>query len=148
MNFLAATAGVKCGDVEIAGEIVSIIRIVFNAIKIGIPIILIVVGSVGMGKAIAAQKEDEIKKAQALLVKQAIAAVVIFLMFQLVQILMSVVNVKSTSSWACVTVIVNEPKADNSGVSSTACYKDTDTETASGIWKKMNINGEDIWKCE
>ena len=47
-------------------------------IQIGIPIILIVLGMLDLGKAVVASKEDEIKAAQKLLVKRAIYAVAIF----------------------------------------------------------------------
>jgi NADH:ubiquinone oxidoreductase subunit 6 (subunit J) len=73
-------------------KIVGIIRLVYNAIKIGVPIILIVVGMFDMGKAITQQKEDEIKKAQSLLVKKAVAAVIVFLMFAIVQLLVGLVS--------------------------------------------------------
>ena len=102
INFLAES--VFCGpnnEIEIAGEIVSIVRVVYNGIKIGVPIILIIVGMIGMGKAITSQKEDDIKKAQSTLVKQAIAAVIVFLMFYLVQLLMGVIG-ETGSNWDCV----------------------------------------------
>ena len=147
INFLV-TAGVTCGEgegVEIGGQIVSIIRVVFNGIKIGVPIILIVVGMIGMGKAIASQKEDDIKKAQNTLIKQAIAAVIVFLMFQLVQIVMSVIGVKNSSNWACVQVILNEPNKDNTS----SCYKDGDKDKATGKWTLQNANTDNaIWKCQ
>lgn len=47
-------------------------------IQIGIPIILIVLGMIDLGKAVVASKEDEIKAAQKLLIKRAIYAVAIF----------------------------------------------------------------------
>ena len=82
----------------------------YNAIKIGVPIILVVVGMFDMGKAITQQKEDEIKKAQSLLVKKAIAAALVFLMFSLVQLVVSVVSPDTTASgsesWACVKEIL------------------------------------------
>ncbi len=137
-NFLD-TAGVTCGDgVEIGGQIVSIIRVIFNGIKIGVPIILIIVGMIGMGKAIASQKEDDIKKAQNTLIKQAIAAVLVFLMFQIVQIVMSVIGVKNSSNWSCVQVILSEPDDGES------CYLPTDEKTANGKWHKES----DVWKCQ
>ena len=141
INFLADP--VTCGEVEIGGEIVNVIRVVYNGIKIGVPIILIVVGMIGMGKAIASQKEDDIKKAQNTLIKQAIAAVIVFLMFQLVQIVMSVIGVKNSSNWSCVQVILDEPNEDDS------CYKAGDTNTASGKWKEQNKGSDNaMWKCQ
>ena len=136
INFL--TAGIKCGDIEIGGMIVSIIRTLYNGIKIGVPIILILVGMFGMGKAIAQQKEDEIKKAQSLLIKQAVAAVLVFLMFFLVQTGMSAINMKSSSSWTCAKLVLNEPKEGDS------CKIDDDTE---GSMKKTGTGDDEMWEC-
>lgn len=101
---------VTCGSTTIEGDIVGVIRAVYNAIRIGVPIILIVVGMVGMGKAIAQQKEDEIKKAQSTLVKQAVAAVIVFLMFSLVSLVVGVVAPDEkngeSSNWNCVDKIL------------------------------------------
>lgn len=88
-------------------KIVGIIRLVYNAIKIGVPIILIIVGMFDMGKAITQQKEDEIKKAQSLLVKKAIAALIVFLMFALVQLVVSLVASDKDSVINCVDSILN-----------------------------------------
>ena len=89
INFLA---DVTCGSTTIPDQIVDIIHLIYNGIRIGVPIILIIVGMIDMGKAITQQKEDEIKKAQTLLVKKAIAAALVFLMFSLVMLLLSVVG--------------------------------------------------------
>ena len=137
INFLA-TNGVTCGTTTIGGDIVGIIRTVYNGIRIGIPIILIIVGMIGMGKAIAQQKEDEIKKAQTLLVKQAVAAVIVFLMFSLVSLVMGVLNLKSDSSWACVSVILKEPK--DGDTCKTSDNKD-------GSWKETGTGEDKVWTC-
>ena len=86
---------------DIPSDLVGLLRLVYKAIQIGVPIILIIVGMFDMGKAITQQKEDEIKKAQNLLVKKAIAAALVFLMFSLVSLVVSIVNIDS-DSWNCV----------------------------------------------
>ena len=60
---------------------------VIPLIQIGIPIILIVLGMLDLGKAVMASKEDEIKSAQKLLIKRAIYAVAIFFVVFVVQVL-------------------------------------------------------------
>ena len=55
---------------SIPKQILDITNLIYKAIQIGVPIILIIVGMFDMGKAITQQKEDEIKKAQSLLVKK------------------------------------------------------------------------------
>ena len=132
---------VKCGDVEIGGEIVNIIRVIYNGIKIGVPIILIVVGMIGMGKAIASQKEDDIKKAQNTLIKQAIAAVLVFLMFQIVQIVMSVIGVKDDSNWKCVQDILNGSSKTEEKINKHDAKNEADCKKANGTWT-ATCNGE------
>lgn len=51
---------------------------VFFILKIVVPIILIVMGSIDLAKAVAASKDDEIKKAVASLVKRAVLGILIF----------------------------------------------------------------------
>ena len=95
---------------SIPEQILDITHLIYKAIQIGVPIILIIVGMFDMGKAITQQKKDEIKKAQSLLVKKAIAAGLVFLMFSLVQLVVSVVSPDTTASgsesWACVKTIL------------------------------------------
>ena len=140
INFLADP--VTCGEVEIGGEIVNVIRVVYNGIKIGVPIILIVVGMIGMGKAIASQKEDDIKKAQNTLIKQAIAAVIVFLMFQLVQIVMSVIGVKDESNWSCVKEILTGEKTEEKTTDKSKATDSTSCAAANGTWIVAQCDGE------
>ena len=86
---------------DIPSNLVDLIRLVYKAIQIGVPIILIIVGMFDMGKAITQQKEDEIKKAQSLLVKKAVAAALVFLMFSLVSLVVTIIDIDS-ESWNCV----------------------------------------------
>ena len=114
INFLYS-----CKDFLTNDQIVDIIRLVYKAIKIGVPIILIVVGMFDMGKAITQQKEDEIKKAQSLLVKKAIAAALVFLMFSFVQLIVTIVSPKNDNDstiMSCINSILNgkdEPTTDD-----------------------------------
>ena len=86
---------------DIPSNLVGLIQLVYKAIQIWVPIILIIVGMFDMGKAVTQQKEDEIKKAQSLLIKKAVAAALVFLMFSLVSLVVSIVNIDS-DSWNCV----------------------------------------------
>ena len=91
-------------------QLVDIVHLVYNAIRIGVPIILIIIGMIDMGKAITQQKEDEIKKAQSLLVKKAITAALVFLMLSIVSLVFGIVAPKGTDAtgqtnnniWTCV----------------------------------------------
>lgn len=91
VNLLVA-ADVNCGDIEIPGEIAGIIRMVILAIQIAIPIILIIMGMLDLGKAVMAGKEDEIKKNQTLFMKRVIAAVMVFLIIAVVKLIFGVLG--------------------------------------------------------
>lgn len=75
----------------------SIVRLIkkglFPIIQIGIPILLIVMGTIDLGKAVISSDEKEIKGAQGKLIKRCIYAIVIFFIVTLVTILMSLVEV-------------------------------------------------------
>lgn len=74
MNFIAS--------VDICTEdyapVWNIVGLVVNIIKIGIPIALILFGMIDLGKAVIANKEDEVKKATKLLGKRFLYAVGVF----------------------------------------------------------------------
>ena len=92
-------------------QIVDIIALIYDVIRIGVPLILILVGMFDMGKAITQQKEDEIKKAQSLLVKKAIAAALVFLMLSIVSLVFGIVapkdDLNNQSIWNCVDALLN-----------------------------------------
>ena len=62
---------------------------IFPIIQIGIPIILIVLGTLDLGKAVLAGKEDEQKNAQKMLIKRCIYAVMVFFVVTIVSLVFS-----------------------------------------------------------
>ena len=66
-------------------------------IQLGIPIILILLGMLDLGKAVMASKEDEIKSAQKLLIKRAIYAVAIFFVVLIVQVIFGLLDTTGDS---------------------------------------------------
>ena len=77
-------------------------------IQIGIPILLIVFGSIDLGKAVMANDDKEIKGATGKLIKRAIAAVAVFFVSTIVSLLMGMFstsgandggNVSGTEDW-------------------------------------------------
>ena len=100
MLFLAGV----CGDEMkiLLGFIKSALQIV----QIVIPIGLIVWGTIDLGKAVVASKEDEIKKAQQLLVKRALSALLVFVLSIIVGFAMGLVGNKEwkacwTQAFSC-----------------------------------------------
>ena len=92
-----------CTDPEFA-PIWNVVGIVINIIWIGVPILLIVLGSIDLGKAVIASDEKEVKAAQSRLIKRVIYAVLVFLVPQIVSLIMNVVAIgvgdEDTTSWA------------------------------------------------
>lgn len=81
-------------------------RGLFPIIQIGIPIILIVMGSIDLGKAVMSSDDKEIKGATGKLIKRAIAAVAVFFVTTAVSLLMGLFAKttieEDTSTWqAC-----------------------------------------------
>lgn len=74
-------------DVKIANAVHTIIV----AIKVVVPILLVIFGMLDLFKGLTAQKEDEIKKGQNIFIKRLIAAAVIFFVVSIVQLLISFV---------------------------------------------------------
>ncbi len=73
-------------------------------IQIGIPILLIVMGSIDLGKAVIGSDEKKIKEAQGMLVKRAIAAVAVFFISTIVLLLFNLFTssnsgIEGTNSW-------------------------------------------------
>lgn len=61
------------------GEIIQIIGYVILIVKVAIPLLIIAFGVLDFGKAVVAEKEDEIKKSTKRLLYRVLAGVVIFL---------------------------------------------------------------------
>lgn len=61
---------------------------IYPIIQIGIPIILIIMGSIDLGKAVLSSDDKEIKGATGKLIKRAIAAVAVFFVATIVSLLM------------------------------------------------------------
>ena len=95
-------------------DLMPIIKLIKNGIipliQIGIPIILILLGMLDLGKAVIASKEDEIKAAQKMLVKRAIYALAIFFVALIVQVVFGLLSSTGNS------------KIENEGASWKTCW--------------------------
>lgn len=91
--------GIECTtDLKI---ILNLGHTVINLIQFGIPIILIILGSIDMGKAVIQQDDKKIKESQSLFIKRLIAAVLVFLVGTIVNVLVGVLpeDVTGTKEW-------------------------------------------------
>lgn len=80
---------VQCDDIL---PVVKFIRGIFTLIQWLIPIALILMGSVDLGKAVLSSDDKEIKQATSKLIKRAIAAVAIFFIVVIVNLVMGLVG--------------------------------------------------------
>lgn len=83
---------INCGEDSTLVGILSIAKVVVRIIQILVPIALIIWGSIDIGKAVIAGDEKKIKEAQKPFVKRIVAAIIVFLIPWLVNIVMSLVN--------------------------------------------------------
>ena len=75
---------------------------VADMVKIFVPILLILFGTIDLAKAVIAGKEDEMKKAQGTLIKRFIYAVAVFLVVNLVMFILRFAassGVEHTNDW-------------------------------------------------
>ncbi len=75
-------------DCEGLGDVVAIVKFILKIIQWVVPIILIVLGTIDLVKAVIAGKEEDIKKNQKVLIKRVIAAVIVFAVPLIVSIVM------------------------------------------------------------
>lgn len=92
-----------CDDLR---PVLLFIKGVLSIIQIGIPIILIVMGTIDLGKAVLSSDDKEIKGATGKLIKRAIAAIAVFFVTTIVSLLMNLFantgaddNVDGTQDW-------------------------------------------------
>lgn len=78
---------IECGQMQVPVDIAHIIGLAIQIIKIAVPILLIIWGMLDLGKAVMAQKEDEIKKGQQTFIKRLIAAAIVFFVIVIAEFL-------------------------------------------------------------
>ena len=85
-------------------SVFGVVGNIISFIKIAVPIILILMGSIDLTKAVMASKDDDIKKAQSTLIKRAIIGVVIFFIPTIVTLLLNLINQNSDNAcMSCIT---------------------------------------------
>lgn len=101
---------VSCAGVDVPDAIVRLLNTIYTVIKIAVPLILILMGMIDLGKAVISQKEDDIKKQQGVFVKRLIAAALVFFVFAIVQLLVNIVGDKNIAS--CADCILNDNRCN------------------------------------
>lgn len=84
----------------------NMIHWIYLGIQIIVPLLLIIFGMIELAKAITAQKEDEIKKAQSGLLKKAVVAIIVFLVFSLTKFVFNFAQ-GNGGAWNCVDQLIS-----------------------------------------
>lgn len=105
-----------CGGTNLvfSGTFPYLVSTIITIIKIAVPILLIIFGMLDLGKAVIAAKEDEIKKGQQTFIKRAIAAVIVFFVIQVVQIVLRFVSGNDQNIAGCFNCFINGNSGDGS----------------------------------
>lgn len=77
------------------GETMKLIRELFGYVKIAIPVILIVMGSIDFVKAVVASDDQKMKKAQKDFVTRLIVGVAIFFVPSILEFLLSLIEIET-----------------------------------------------------
>lgn len=94
----------SCGDGYLTGipeKFPKLTKFIYVFLQVLVPIAIIILGSLDLLKAVAAQKEDEIKKGQQVFIKRLIGAAIVFFVFAIVKFIISIVSSNSTSIINC-----------------------------------------------
>ena len=99
-NFINILDGINkeldytCGGASLTfpGNVPLITSKIVLAIEIVVPILLVIFGMIDLGKAIIAQKEDDIKKGQQTFIKRLITAALVFLVVFIVKLVVGLVS--------------------------------------------------------
>ena len=97
---------VQIGALDNCNGLLPIVRVIrkglFPVFQLGIPILLILLGTIDLGKAVISSDEKEVKAAQSRLIKRFIYAALVFFVVTFVTVLMNMVaegKEGDTDSW-------------------------------------------------
>lgn len=95
MLFMETTVSSSCTTLA---PIINFLKSILAIVQWGVPILLIIMGSIDLGKAVLASDDKEIKGATSKLIKRAIAAVAVFFIPMIVNLLISMVADSGTKN--------------------------------------------------
>ena len=92
---------------DVCGGLLPIVKVIrkgfFFIIQLGIPIVLIVFGTIDLGRAVISSEDKQVKEAQSRLIKRFIYAILVFFVTTLVSVVMNIITIGTdddTTSWA------------------------------------------------
>lgn len=96
----------QIGAIDSCNGLLPLVKVIkkglFPIVQLGIPILLIVLGTFDLGKAVISSEEKEVKAAQSRLLKRFLYAALVFFVATIVSVLMSVISQGGegdTTSW-------------------------------------------------
>ena len=98
MDLVNVLRDVQCGGYHFDSILPAVTSTIVTIIKIGIPIVLIFLGMLDLGKAVMANDEKVMKEAQGRLIKRFIYAIIIFLLVAIVQMVFNMIAVAGEGS--------------------------------------------------
>lgn len=78
-------------EMESLNPVWNVVGFIIKALWIGIPLLMIILGTIDLGKAVIASKEDEVKKAWKAFGRRLLYTVAVFLVVWIVGIVLSTV---------------------------------------------------------
>ena len=94
-------------DYAIPAKIPELTHYIVNIIQVAVPVVLVILGMIDLVKATTAGKEDEIKKAQGVIIKRLIAGALVFFIFAIVKLLISIVDKNASGIIDCMNCFIN-----------------------------------------
>lgn len=97
---------VVASDCENLKPVITLVKSVLRIIQFAIPILLILLGTIDLGKAVISSDDKEVKQSQGRLIKRCLYAVAIFFVALLVDLIMGLVgdsgveSESGTTSWS------------------------------------------------
>ena len=145
-GFMTATEICRLID----NDLIAFIHKIFVVIKIGVPVLLIILGMLDLGKGVVASKEDEIKKGQQIFIKRLVAAILVFFVVTIVQLVMNFASPDDGSFWTCANQILNgipnRSVFDNTTIKSDSSVECTTIDNYN-IYQKCLEDGNAIQTC-
>lgn len=114
MDMFNVLAGdVHCNSITIPGSVAGLIRTAIFIIQVVVPILLILWGMLDFAKGVIGQDEDKIKAGQKKFIQRLIAAIIVFLIVTVVQLVITAVGNlggsgnQAGSAWQCASNIIS-----------------------------------------
>lgn len=92
-NSVTGDSYLNCAEnIYLPYQIVYILRVIIQIIKVAIPVALIVVGMIDFAKVVIGKPDDQMKKSGKSFMSRIVAAVLIFLVVSIVEFVLPIVN--------------------------------------------------------